>query len=327
MHRSFHRTRAMLFALRRLIVFLAILPWLVWLPPSLLLGEGLIPQGWDRWLMLCWPPLMLVLVIRFPAAVTEHLSLALLIGFLATLLPVAEPWFALMPPLDPGQTITVILVGALIAVLVLPMSWALLNFAIAHLQMKPPRLRVNSRGKVRSTLPPQRLARALRFAPMQANTLRMTGAADAEGWFPLWLRNPWERRLGDGLPPDLRSTFIGPRRPDAWLRIIEDGPLGQRLEERNTHPMFSPRPFIMIWSVEPDGAGCRVTEREIGVGATALSALLMWLTDHTTAHFRANVDYLEGLPETTAPYIQSGSPLLALAALMGDKPPPEAAGT
>ncbi len=323
MQRFLYHARATIFALRRLIVFLAILPWLVWLPPSLLLGEGLIPQGWDRWLMLCWPPLMLALVIRFPAAVTEHLALALLVGFLATLLPAVQPWIALLPPVDTGRLIIATLVGALIAVLTLPISWALLNLAITLLQVSPPRLRITSKGQVRSTLPPQRLARALRYAPMQANSLRMTGAADADGWFPMWFRYPWERRQKDDLPAEMRSTFIGPRPPDIWMRIINEDPLSQRVEERITGPIFGPAPFVFVRSIEPDGAGSRLTEREIGIQVPALMALLVWLAAYNSAHARAAVDHLEGLPDTTAPFIQSGSPLLALAALMGDKPAPQ----
>ncbi len=49
-----------LWSLRRLALLCLILPWVVWMPPMLASGAGLVPTGWDAWVLL-------VLLVSFPS--------------------------------------------------------------------------------------------------------------------------------------------------------------------------------------------------------------------------------------------------------------------
>ena len=304
-----------LWRLRRLALLLAILPWLVWLPPVLFGGATPIPQGIEAWLLIGWLPVMLLLLLWFPAAHWDHVALAVVLGASALLLPFLTALLEPYRPLSDRQMIGAIGGFALLGLLLL-LAWAFLTQALHALSLLPPRLRLRGRARLRSTLSPRAVFRGLRIAPMQAGRLRMSGEADPEGWFPVWHRYAWEDRLGAYLAPDLRQAFVGPRLPDYWARIRHEEGCLQELDERAHHPDERKHVGLYRLQVMPDGDGARIIEVESGVRMTMLMWFGYWLCDIPTNSLRARLDYLEGRPRTRATYIRTGSPLMAIARVM-----------
>ena len=304
-----------LWRLRRLAVLLALLPWLVWLPPVLFAGADPTPQGIEGWLLFGWLALVPVLLVLFPAAHWDHLALAVVLAGSALILPVLTALLEPFRPLTDRQMVGVLGGAALFGLLML-LAWTFLWFALHQLSLVPPRLRLRSRAIQRSTLSPGAVFRGLRHAPLQANHLRMTGAPDDDGWFPVWHRYAWEDRIGDVLAPDCRSEFIGPRTPDYWARIRSETSSEQIMDERSHDP--DERKDIAFYRLQtlPDGDGARVIEDERGFRMPLLMGLGYWLCDGGASSLRARLDYLEGQPRTRAAYIRTRSPIKLIANLM-----------
>ena len=315
-----------LWSLRRLALLCLILPWVIWMPPMLASGAGLVPTGWDAWVLLAWPVILLVLLVSFPSQWHEPVSLAIIIGVLAVAVPLLDAWLARYRPLSERQLVFVIIGGGGVVFMVSLLVWAFLSQALNLLALAPPVVRLRAHWRVRAALPARMAFQALRHAPLRASTLRMTGEANADGWFPVWLRQPWEKCMGERLEPSHCAAFIGLRRPDIFVRILSEGALEQRLESIPGDIPLEPGVVSEVTlSVRPFGDGCEVIEAERGVDMPVLMALSFWLYDYGRSSLRGRLDHLGGLPRTSAPHLRGGSVLQWIGdALSGSPPPPQA---
>jgi hypothetical protein len=235
--------------LRRLAVVLLLLPWLIWLPSAL--GTGIMPQGWDAWVLFTWPLILLVLLVCFPAQWNEPASLAIVVGVLALTLPLVESWLTPYRPLTDREVAAAIIGGGTVILVMTIIGWSYLNLALARAVFMPPMVKFSTSSTVGAALSPRLAFHELRYVPMRDTPRAQAGAADAEGWFPVWSGNPWEEHIEGRLPLNQRADFIGPRRPHFFARILSEGPLEQRLEMcLHTLPMV-PDIFTVHLKVEP----------------------------------------------------------------------------
>lgn len=295
--------------LRRLAVLVMVLPWVIWALFALIAGFPLVPQGWAGALLLGWPLIALVLLACFPAEWTEHVTLAIVAGALAVTLAVLEAWVASQPPMsvhDQGRFL--ILVGGGITIAAL-LGWAFVNLFLALAALVPPTITFTSRARVTSALSAEQAFEGLSNAPNQRNARAVTGAADAEGWFPLWLCDPWEHLRPDRYSPDQRTGFIGPRRPDVFLRILSEDRLEQWVEQRAEDVPLGRAIAKIRLQVTPLGTGCRVTTEEHGVEMPFVMALGFWLYDYASAGLQGDLDWIAGRSASYAPHLRGGSML------------------
>lgn len=293
-----------LWCLRRLFLLCLALPIVAALALALVTG-GTAPfarAGFAIPALLIWALLLIALLIRFPRAAGEILVYALTLTIMVLLWPLAS-WLMAQSP--QGMTpMHVAGIGFLALLLFLALVYLLLGGLVRLLARPGPHPMLRRRLRLRIDLPPDQVLAILRPSPNSSDALTRSGAADAQGRIPVWIKPP---RLPPGAPPAPPPALMAS--PDYWQQIVEE----ESLSLATVTVTAKGAQETVHLALEPVPGGTLLHQRSADNVLGLAEALFYWLEDVGRDHLTAVLDEARGRPRRALRLLPLDGPMVWLA--------------